>query len=307
MTTLSAEILENWQVRNTKKQKQAFRAFLKEKLPGLAEERAGALGGTNLVLGDPDKAQVVFSAHYDTCTVLPFPNYLTPKNILLYILYNFVIVAAVFALVFVVSRLTAALFHSFSISYFSGLAVCFLCLFLMVGGKPNPHTANDNTSGVVSLCEIYQALSEEERQKAAFVFFDNEELGLLGSRAFLKRHKKAMKEKLLLNLDCVSDGDYLMLILNKTARHAWQTALEDSFGKETLPQGKECLLEKSFSTLYPSDQAGFPCAAAMAAFQKGRFGLYLSRIHTKKDTVFDEANIHYIRDSAKRLIERLPD
>lgn len=308
MTELSQEILNRWQVRNKKGQKTAFLEFLRERLPELQVEEGGALHSRNLVLGDVDSAQVVFSAHYDTCCVLPFPNFLTPKNIPLYLLFNLLICAVLFGLVFLVSFLVRALTHSFLLTELAGLGVCFLFLFLMLGGKPNSHTANDNTSGVVSLCEIYAALSPEQRKKAAFVFFDNEELGLFGSRFFLKRHKDAMKDKLLVNLDCVSDGDHLMLILNKAARLRWEDALRLAFGEEgTLPAGKKLLIEKSSSTLYPSDQAGFPCSAAAAAFRRKKgVGLYLSRIHTKKDTVFQEENIAWLRDSAVRLIQRLP-
>lgn len=305
MTELSQEILKNYQVRNKKGQKTAFRELLQEKLPGLQiEEGGGLVRSKNLILGDPDSARVIFSAHYDTCTVLPFPNFLTPKNIPLYILYNLLIGVVIFALVFAVSGLTAALFHSFLISYFSGLTVCILCLLLLLGGKPNPHTANDNTSGVIALCEIYAALSEEQRNKAAFIFFDNEELGLFGSRLFLKRHKKAMQNRLLINLDCVSDGDHLMMILNKAARNQWEAPLKEAFSQ--APAGKTVLWEKSSTTLYPSDQMSFPCYAAVAVFRRSKiFGLYLSRIHTKKDTVFEEENIAWLRDSGARLMEEI--
>lgn len=307
MTELSKEIFKHWQVRHKEKQKLAFIQFLKEKLPGLTVEEGGLPCSRNLVLGDVDSARVIFSAHYDTCSVLPFPNFLPPKNIFIFLLYNLLITAVVFVLVFGVSRLAAALFHSFWASYFSGLAVCFLCIFVMLGGKANPHTANDNTSGVITLCEIYAALSEEQRQKAAFVWFDNEELGLFGSRQFLKRHKKKMGETLLLNFDCVSDGDYLMLLQNKAARLGWGELLEKAFTEpEGPPAGKSLLLEKSSRVIYPSDQMGFPCYAAMAVFRKKKgVGLYMSRIHTKRDTVFQEENIAYICGSALRLVQLL--
>ena len=306
MTELSQEILERYQVRNTKKQKAAFQEFLKAKLPGLSEETGGRLvRSNNLVLGDPDHARVVFSAHYDTCTTLPVPNFLTPKNIPLYVLYNLLLCVFFFLVAGGVSFLLMRLTHIFLVAYFGSLASALLLFLLFFAGKPNPHTVNDNTSGVISLCEVYASLTEEQREKAAFVFFDNEELGLFGSRLFLKRHKKEMPETLLLNLDCVSDGDHLMMILNKTARSLWEPALREAFQQE-IPPGKTVLWEKSSSTLYPSDQLGFPCYTAMAAFRKSKLcGLYLSRIHTKRDTVLQEENISWLQSSCKRLIEGL--
>lgn len=305
MTELSREILERYQVRNTKKQKTVFIGFLQEKLPGLTIEEGGALHSRNLVLGDPDSARVVFSAHYDTCTTLPIPNFLTPKNIPLYVLYNLLLCAVFFLVAGGVSFLIMRLTHIFLLSYFGSLAAVLLCFFLFFAGKPNPHTANDNTSGVAALCELYAALSEEERRKAAFVFFDNEELGLFGSRLFLKRRKKIMGEKLLINLDCISDGDHLMMILNKAAQKLWEPALREAF-EQGVPAGKTVLWEHSSTTLYPSDQLGFPCYAAVAAFRKNKIcGLYLSRIHTKRDTVFQEENICWLQTGGKRLLETL--
>ena len=91
MTETTRVILEKYQVRKTKKQKKVFAAYVE----GLAADygysfktEKGALGAQNLVVGDPSKAKVVYTAHYDTAPVLPFPNFITPKRISLYVLYN---------------------------------------------------------------------------------------------------------------------------------------------------------------------------------------------------------------------------
>lgn len=66
--------------------------------------------------------------------------------------------------------------------------------------------------------------------------------------------------------------------------------------------GKAVHLERASTTMYPSDQMGFPCAVAIAALKRSPlFGLYLDRIHTPRDTVFDESNIAFVRDGIKRL------
>lgn len=62
--------------------------------------------------------------------------------------------------------------------------------------------------------------------------------------------------------------------------------------------------ERSVTTLCPSDQMRFPCSAAAIALKKKRFlGLYLDRIHTKRDTVFQEENIFYFTESICRLCD----
>ena len=45
-------------------------------------------------------------------------------------------------------------------------------------------------------------------------------------------------------------------------------------------------------TIYPSDQASFKTSAAVCALNESpRIGLYMDKIHTPKDTVFEEDNI----------------
>ena len=146
-------------------------------------------------------------------------------------------------------------------------------------------------------------LSPDQKSRVAFVFFDNEENGMLGSAFFAKKYKHCMADKLVINFDCVSDGDTLLIIRSKKARTTYGEAIEAAFGPAAE---KTIRLEKSATTLYPSDQLQFPCHVAVAAMKRARFiGLYLDRIHTKHDTVFDARNIEYLTQSARRLTERL--
>ena len=171
----------------------------------------------------------------------------------------------------------------------------------MMRGPANKHTANDNTSGVITLLEIYDAMSEVQRAKTCFVFFDHEESGLVGSAFFAKKHKEAMKEKLLINFDCVSDGDHVMLVIKRKAEKAYGEALRAAF----LPEGeKKMLFEKSATTVYPSDQANFPVALAVSCFNRAPLiGYSMDKIHTPKDTVFDERNIALLRSCVLRFVD----
>ena len=137
-----------------------------------------------------------------------------------------------------------------------------------------------------------ERMPEDLRKKVLFVFFDNEENGLLGSSFFRKLHKNELKDKLILNFDCVSDGDHILLVLNKAARKKYGGRLEAAFQSTAE---KTVHREKSSSAMYPSDQAGFPLSAAVAAMKKlPLLGLYLDRIHTGRDRIFDERNIEYL-------------
>ena len=302
MTDMGKTILERYQVRKSKKQKTAFIEFMQSHYPGLKVETGGLLGNRNLVLGDVDAAELVVGAHYDTCAQLPFPNFLPPKNIPLYIGYSLLICLPFFA----VGALCAWLVGRFeALDGLQGLAMyigTMVSLFaVMMGGPANRSTVNDNTSGVLTLLQLYEALSEEDRQRVAFVFFDNEENGLLGSMRFAKVHKAAMKNKLLLNIDCVSDGDHLLLVMQKGVY-----PMADKLRAAFLPcEGKEVLVEKASNTMYPSDQANFPMGVGVAALKKKKgIGLYLDRIHTKKDTVLMQENLDCLVEGTLRYLDQ---
>ena len=176
-------------------------------------------------------------------------------------------------------------------------------MWVMLAGPANKHTANDNTSGVITLLEIYQAMSEEQRQQVCFVFFDNEEKGVIGSAQFRRKYKKVFKTKLLLNFDCVSDGDYFLFGISKKANQKYYVPLSRAF---TSTESKTAMLESLKKVYYPSDQAGFPVAIAVAALKyKKPLGYYMDKIHTKRDTAFDQENISYLTQRTIQFIDSI--
>ncbi len=91
MTQTTQTIFDKYEVRKSKKQKTAFIQWV---VPILQEHgypvtvEAGKFGVRNIVIGDIENAKAVFTAHYDTCAVLPIPNFITPKNMLCMIIYQ---------------------------------------------------------------------------------------------------------------------------------------------------------------------------------------------------------------------------
>lgn len=317
MTEQSKTILRDFQIRKSKKQKETFRAWLCAELekagyaPRVEAERS-LIKSHNVAVGDPERAEVLFTAHYDTCAVLPFPNFITPRNMFFYVCYQILLVVPLFLSVAVVEGVllfaTIALGAEEILWWLAPTASMALCLgfvfWMLGGGRANRHTANDNTSGVLTLVEIALALPEELRDEVCFVFFDNEEKGLFGSAAFARRHRNARKEKLVVNFDCVSDGDYLQLYPSGAVKRdpAAMEALERAF------QGrgeKETEVYRGFA-FYPSDQAQFKKGVGVCALKKKPLlGYYMDRIHTGRDTVLEEENIILLRDGALRLAERV--
>ena len=299
MTDISREILDKYQVRKTSSQKTAFIAFMKEKYPRLHVEEGGFPRCRNLVVGDPARAKMVFCAHYDTCAVMPFPNLITPKNILFYLLYSILVCLPFLALGAAATGLMSYVTDSYAILYWTFLIVYFAAFFgMMLLGPANKHTVNDNTSGVITLCELLEKLPESVREQICFVFFDHEESGLIGSKKFFKTHKAAMKNIPVINFDCVSDGDHILLVQSKPFMKQYGDALKTAFADE---DGLQIHFAKSSTTLYPSDQGNFPVSVGVAAMKRGWMGLYLDRIHTPRDTVMKKENIRYLVESAARF------
>lgn len=297
MLTNPMEVLRTYPVRKTKKQKQAFRdaveAYASSAGYPCRVER-GSFGCRNLILGDPESARYLVTAHYDTCARLPFPNFITPCNFLPFLGYQLLVVVLLLFTAFAVGVLAGFAASSVDIGSAVGYLSIWVLLGLMFAGPANPSNANDNTSGVVTLLEIARTLPENQRHKVCFVLFDLEEAGLLGSASYRKAHRKATDSQLVLNLDCVGDGDHIRLFpthrLKKDRKKLTSLYLACGyFGKKDV-----LVHEKGFS-VYPSDQANFPWGVGICALRKGKAGLYLSRIHTRRDTVLDETNVNILR------------
>lgn len=304
MTELSQLILKDYQTRKRKKQKDQFIDLMQSHFPQLQVQQSRFMGNRNLILGDLKTASVIFAAHYDTCAQMPIPNFIAPKSILLSSLYSLLLVIPALLITLALDILIGLLISNFWVNYVANLVILAGLLVLMLAGKANNHTANDNTSGVITVLEIYQALTDEQRRKAAFVLFDNEEIGLIGSTLFRKQYKAETENTLLVNFDCVSDGDHILLALSKDAQKH-QEAIAKAF---TPTESKLILIENAEKIFYPSDQMGFPVSVAVAALHhKKGIGYYMSRIHTKKDVIFDEANITLLTNAAITLIPNIAE
>ena len=290
------DVLDHFPVRKTKKQKLAFRQAVcvyAESLgyPLMVEQ--GSFGSHNVVIGDPEKAKYLITAHYDTCASMLLPNFITPCNVAIYLLYQFGLVFLMVIGAGTAGVAAGLLFGSEAVKWVS-LAGYWLLLFLMILGPANRENANDNTSGVVTLLEIARTLPENQRHKVCFVLFDLEEAGLIGSASYRRKHKKASNNQIVLNLDCVGDGDYLRMfptkLLQKNHRRLTSLYLACGyFGKKSL------LVHEKGAAMYPSDQKHFPYGVGICALRKRKKILYMSRIHTKRDTVLEETNVNILR------------
>lgn len=305
MTSQAQKVLKEMQVRKSSREKREFRAWLSgelERLGWTVTEEHGFFAGHNVIAGDPEKAELLFTAHYDTQAVLPVPNFITPRNLSIYLLYQLLLCLPLLLAIFAIGVGTAALNAPSEAGFVLGCALYFFFLWWILFGRANRHTANDNTSGVVTLIEVALALPVKDRDKVCLVFFDNEERGMLGSSHFAGKHKAVRQKSLILNFDCVSDGDFIQFFPSRTLKKDEPALrrLEAAFAG----WGDKRVEIVRGAGFYPSDNISFERSCGVCALKKGRLGYYLDRIHTSRDTVFQEENIALLRDGCLRLAQQ---
>ncbi|MBD5155151.1 MAG: Zn-dependent exopeptidase M28 [Oscillibacter sp.] len=297
-------------VRKTAAQKKEFRQWLLRELKRAgwkaSEETYGKFNGSvNVVAGDPEKASVFLCAHYDTGSRMLVPNFVSPTNVPAHVCYHLMA-----ALVLV----AAALVVSFAVSFPLNQPGLMLPLFLILAvaglwvsayGPANKSNANGNSSGVLALLAAANEAGFDKR--VCLVFLDNNERTLLGASAFKKKHAEQASKRLFINLDCVGDGEDLLLIPSKYSR--WDgdltEALEAAFqsGEEMRPR----LLTKGLQ-YYPSDGRKFKFRVDICACRYlAGLGYYIPHLRTKKDTTLEESNAAYTARSIARFLPRYLD
>lgn len=305
------DILEQFPVRKSKAQKQAFRDAVQSyvsKIGYPCEVEQGQFGSRNLVIGDPETAHYLLTAHYDTPARLPFPNSCAPCSKIHRIWMAMPIVLSSYLLGLVSGLLSALITQNKMMTFWTvlGTIACAFCVgFLFTRmGPANQNNVNDNSSGVITLLEILRTLPENQRSKVCFVLFDLEEMGLIGSKSYRKAHKEATERQLVLNLDCVGDGDQILMIPTKKLRKN-QKKLTSLYKACGYFGQKSILVCEKKSAVLMSDHMRFPYAVGIAAFHKHkRFGPYFTRIHTIEDTVLEESNINILRAALSSFICR---
>lgn len=304
----ATEIFDNHPTRFTKKEKAALRGTLRSELNrmGYADGEISEVeaSGTNFVVGDPRTAEYVFTAHYDTpgrTGWMLFPaKYVgqTGANLLMILEMLAIVFLVPWLMDFVVAQFEGSgndlAFWSVELGLLAVLVVMILSMIIK-----NKNNRNDNTSGVLSLLSLAEqvAADEELRSKCCFVFFDNEEWGLLGSGGFASWGKKQginWKNVKLINFDCVGNGDVLTLAATK------KTAVAESVAKACDEAGLKPVRKRS-RVIFLSDHANFPNSVMVSYTMRSTIGLlYLPLIHTGKDTV---CSIDQINGLTERFYE----
>lgn len=300
------ELAAKHPVRKTAAQKEAFRAWALAEgqalgYPARIEEN-GRMKHRNIIFGDPEQARIVLTAHYDTPAAMLLPNLLMPCNPVLFVLYQALVIGLMLLASGLLSALAGMATGSATIAKAVLLTVYFGLLLLMLLGPANKHNVNDNTSGVAAIFTLMRRLPAEKRRAAAFILFDNEEKGTLGSGAYAREHLQQQFTRMVVNLDCVGVGEHVLVSAGKLARQRPEFAPLKRVLTE-MPGRAVAFFDKLLGS---SDHKRFKCGVWVVSCRRAPVvGYYTPWLHTARDTACDEGNIDFLAEAFDRLIGEL--
>ncbi len=301
-------MLKDFPIRRTKAQKEAFRAWAVNQAQesGFEAREENCGGHQNVVIGNPEQAEMILTAHYDTPAVSFMENRMLPRNRLAFYLRQAWMVGVYLAISAVLGYVVGRLCKDLDTALRLGYAAYMLLVMLLLFGPANKHNANDNTSGVSTLMALLPQIAPENRSRIAVILFDNEEKGLKGSKAYAKAHPDVKKNGLVINLDCVGVGEHILVLANQKAREwAQYAAFESALATTETHTFHHFPLEGSCCN---SDQKNFDHAMAICACaQEKRVGFVVHNIHTPRDTQCSEGNIAVISAALAAHINRVAE
>ncbi len=298
-------IHNTYPVRRTEEQKEQFREYVKttgKRLGVKVNVETLKNNHNNVIIGDINTAKVIFTAHYDTPASSILPNLMLPRNKFLGTIYHigYPFVMALISLL--ISFMFGKLFNlKYEIVIILYLIIYFVMYYLATRAFINKNNKNDNTSGVATVLSI---LEQNINTPIACILFDNEEKGLLGSKAYNEKYKQELKNKLIINFDCVGLGDNIIFIEKDDAQKLDEyKIIKENFTENEVFKVHHFPLKGSSGN---SDYKSFKCGVGvMACLKHKSIGFYTSRIHTNKDTIAYTDNIEYIVNEISKGINKL--
>lgn len=290
------ELNDTFPIRRTPEQKKSFFEYVKTEAESVGlDARIQTLEKkhNNIIIGDIESADAVYTAHYDTPARSLIPNLMLPRNPLLGKIYHLGIpLLLAFSSLGIAYGISALIGGESAVMVVLYLLIYFGLFFGMTRCGDNKNNKNDNTSGVATIL----SLISQNPKNAAFVLFDNEEKGLLGSKALLKKNKELWENKLLINFDCVANGDNIVIIASEKAeKHYLFEGLKDTVkGNNTY----SVVIFSKKGSATNTDSKNFPCGVSVMACKKNKKGvLYTPYIHTVNDTVASSDNICFLAEA----------
>lgn len=293
------------------KNKQKFRTWAVDEAKQLGfdavEEKC--LFANNVVIGNPEKAEIIVCAHYDTPPAMN-KHIIKHQILTIGLAYPVALILSLKGLISLSANFVpvGALSPTLDAIRTGAQVLNFGIFAYMLGflGNANEYNHDDNSSGVISVMQLmdkYKDLPEDKKNKVAFVLFDNEEKMLWGSLYYAHKHKKALKNQTVINLDCVGVAKTMNLLYTK---NKIPTIAED-FEKEIKESCKDIVPNIKKTTFFSmSDHISFSKAKesiCLLAKDKSLYSL-VNHIHSKNDTFINNENITQVVEATKNIIDK---
>lgn len=306
--TICEKITELFPVRKSAAQKKAFRQWVMAEISGMGYavrvEENDRGRQQNVIVGDPEHAEVTFTAHYDTPSTILLPDLQIPRNYAVYLLWQIVLLGGMLLLALLVGTALGLLTQNGDVMTLAFFGTFVGLMVLQLNGFANRHNVNDNTAGVAALLETMARIPEENRAKAAFILFDNMEKGRRGSKAYAREHLEMQHTHFVVNADSIGVGDVFVAAAPPLATRLPQYALLEKLLSDA-PE-REARFCSSVTTRFNSDFRSFKCGVGIMACRRvSGIGLYLGKLHTSRDDEADQGNIEHLAKTFAALAEQV--
>jgi hypothetical protein len=293
-------------VRRRKKQKENFREYLKTEMKNSEYTLItnGCKKNKNMITNNKD-FKVVVMAHYDTpniTLIMKLGSIIEKINIFAKFGFNnrYIRIGMLAISMFIIMGFPVIILkpikETYSSIYLGILCILFAIGLIQVKTTPNKNNYNDNTSGVLTLLAVADKLKNSKyKNDVLFIFTDNEERGLKGSEEIAKSKEFDFKNKIIINLDCVGNGDTMITsyINAEDLVNPFISALIYKMQKEfnNINIGSHIYKELEDSDYLKFKQGK---SISLALMKKTRFNYIFPNVHTNKDKVINLSFIELI-------------
>ncbi len=315
--TIREEIDVQFPIRKTTAQKRAFEKWVMAKMremgyrpyvDGMNRKRQSCATATsspaNLKMPNCSSVPTMIRRRPSAC-----PDLRIPRNFPVYILSQGAVLLGMLLISLLIGTVVGLATKSGDWLILTFFFAYLALMLMMMFGAANKHNVNDNTSGIAALLETMQRLSPEAREKTAFILFDHQETGSRGAKSYGAQHVEVQTMKLLVDLNCVGDGDTFVISAPKMAQDKPQyAAVRESLEENAMASGVSTQFFGRAGVQGAGDYRRFVCGVGVSAYHHSAgVGLITGRIHTSRDTVCRQENLDYLAKSLADAAQKMND
>lgn len=297
--------LDTYKTRFTRSKKDAFLEELKKDFNELGYEYSEIKGkkwltkANDAVFGNLKGAKTVIVASYDTpekklmpkTAYYPFNGNKTMSKDFWYTFFPMILLYFVILGLYVgMRRMDENSAFLGAVSMLIMLTLAFIC-YMFIHGVGNKYNANRNTSGIICALEIAKELNKEQKKQVAFVFTDMNRKRYLGSEIFANILKKMNKSPLIIELDCIGDGDDFAIGYLSGSKKAVLDIVSKKYRKDFM------IREIKGNSLIQNSLAPYAKAIKISAGTfESKGELCVMNTGTGKDKTIKEENIQTVKE-----------